>query len=286
MTKEENWHAVGKRNITGFISNPTSRVTLRELWQARYMVSQLIWRDLTVRYRQTLLGWLWALLNPVLNMTLYYAVFGLLLRVRSPEYQVPWALVLLCGLVPWMLFAATLNATSESLLNNLHLIKKIWFPRTALTVAATGVSLADFLLMLLCLGVFLYLCGIHWSLTSLPLLLLCGVLISLCGWSMGCILAVARLRFRDVRHLMPLLLQGLFYATPVVWTAELIPERWRWLLLFNPLSTLLAVFRYLLLAGPEPSLLSLVIAIVLCLILAVLGYGCFIRYEPEATERE
>ncbi|AYO66282.1 ABC transporter permease [Klebsiella pneumoniae] len=286
MTKEEYGQAVRKRNMTGFISDPTSHVTLRELWLARYMVSQLIWRDLTVRYRQTLLGWLWAFLNPVLNMTLYYAVFGLLLRVRSPEYQVPWAFVLLCGLVPWMLFAATLNATSESLLNNLHLIKKIWFPRIALTVAATGVSLADFLLMLLCLGLFLYLCGIHWPLTNLPLLLLCGALISLCGWSMGCILAVARLRFRDVRHLMPLLLQGLFYATPVVWTAELIPERWRWILLLNPLSTLLAVFRHLLLAGPAPSLFSLVIAIAVCLILGVLGYGCFIRYEPAATERE
>lgn len=284
MTKEQSRKANGLGK--GFVSHSASSVTLSELWQARYMVSQLMWRDLTVRYRQTWLGWLWALLNPALNMAMYYAVFGLLLRVGSPEYDAPWALVLLCGLVPWMLFAATLNSTSESLLNNLHLIKKIWFPRTVLTVAATGVSLADFLLMLVCLGGLLPLCGIHWSLTSIPLLLLCGILTALCGWGMGCILAVARLRFRDVRHLMPLLLQGLFYVTPVVWTAELIPNRWRWLLDFNPLSNLLALFRHTLLAGPMPSSFSLAASVAGSLALAILGYGCFVRYEPEATERE
>lgn len=271
---------------SGFISAPGSRETLRELWQARHLIGQLVWRDLTVRYRQTWLGWLWAVLNPALNMSLYYGVFGLMVRFRPPEYQAPYALVLLSGLVIWMLFAATLNATSECLLNNLHLIKKIWFPRVALTVAACGVSLVDFTLVLVCLLLLLVACGIFWSPLHLPLLMLCGLMTALCGWGAGCIMALLRLRFRDVRHLMPLLIQAMFYATPVVWTPGLLSVRWQWLEMLNPLAVLIATFRHVLLNGPAPSPLALTAAVAGSLLLAAVGYGFFVRFEPGATERE
>ncbi|WP_434747263.1 ABC transporter permease [Pantoea sp. Lu_F5_004] len=258
---------------------------MRELWQARHLVHQIVWRDLTVRYRKTWLGWLWALINPALNMTLYYCVFGIMVRFQSPEYRAPYALVLLCGLVVWMLFSAALNATSECLLNNLHLIKKIWFPRTALAVAACGISLVDFILTLLCLGLLLPLVGISWSPLQLPLLLLCGLMTALCGWGAGCVLAVLRLRYRDVRHLMPLLIQSMFYATPVVWTPGILPARWQWLASVNPLAALTTLFRHALINGAVPSPNALLAAGVSSLAVAAAGYAYFIRNEPEATER-
>lgn len=270
----------------GFVSAPGSSETLRELWQARHLIGQVMWRDMTVRYRHTWIGWLWAVINPALNMALYYGVFGLMVRFRPPEYHAPYALVLLSGLVIWMLFAATLNATSECLLNNLHLIKKIWFPRSALTLAACGVSLLDFILGLLCLGVLLPLCGIFWPLWQLPLLMLCGFLMALAGWGIGCILAILRLRYRDIRHLMPLLVQGIFYVTPVVWTPGLLPVRWQWLETLNPLAGIIALFRYALLRGPMPAPTALLIAVTASPLLAVVGYRLFVRYEPEATEKE
>lgn len=270
----------------GFISRPDSRATLFELWQARHLVVQLIVRDLTVRYRQTALGWLWALLSPALHLALYWGVFGLMVRFSPPEYTAPYPLVLISGLVLWMLFSSTVNAVSESLLNNVQLIKKIWFPRSALTLASTGISLMDFILAVLILLIVMPLTGGYWVPARLPLIVLCGLLTALTGWGMGCVLAVARLRFRDIRHLLPLLMQGLFYATPVVWTPGLISERGQALLSLNPLYALVGLFRSVLPGGPVPSWTQLAEAILGSLMMAAVGYGCFVRYEAQVMDRE
>lgn len=273
------------RSDAGFISSSASRETPVELWHARHLIFQIVWRDLTVRYRQTWLGWIWAVANPALNMMLYYGVFGLIVRFQPPEYHTPYALVLLCGLLIWMLFAASLNATSECLTNNLHLVKKLWFPRAALAVAACGVSLVDFMLGLLCLVVLLPLCGVHWSPLQLPVLILCGLMTAVCGWGGGCVMAVLRLRYRDIRHLMPLMTQALFYVTPVVWTPGVLPERWQWLESVNPLATFIAVCRRALLHDALPDIAQVICALAGSVLLGGAGYICFIFQEPEATER-
>ncbi|MEX3098846.1 ABC transporter permease [Serratia ureilytica] len=271
---------------TGFTSTAGTRATLPELWQIRWLVFQLIRRDLTVRYRQTSLGWLWAVLNPALNLAMYYTVFGIMVRMAAPEYPAPYALVLLSGLVLWMLFAGTVNTVSEVLLTNLHLIQKIWFPRTALTLAATGVSLTDFILALLLLGMMLPLSCHPWPLSHLPVLLLCGGLTALAGWGLGSLLAVLRLRFRDIRHLIPLLMQALFYLSPVVWTPGLLPARWQSLVAFSPLNGLISLFRYALLGGTPPSGSMMVTAVAGPLLLAALGSHLFSRYEAQVVDRE
>lgn len=269
-----------------FISTACSRATLAEIWQIRWLVIQLIRRDLTVRYRQTWLGWLWALLNPALNLAMYYTVFGLLIRVATPEYHAPYAFVLLSGLVLWMLFAATLNAVSETLLNHLHLIQKIWFPRTALTLAAAGVSLVDFLLALMLLGGLLFLTGHAWPLHDLPMLILCGGITALCAWGFGSLLAILRLRFRDLRHLIPLMVQALFYATPVVWTPGMLSPAWQHVMALNPLTGVLALFRHILLGGPPPSEAMLLLSSVGALLLAAVGGLAFSRFEARVVDRE
>jgi len=272
--------------LIGFTSVPNGRATLRELWLARHLISQLIRRDLTVRYRQTWLGWFWALLNPALSLAMYYSVFGIMIHMTSTEYPVPYSLVLLGGLVLWMLFASTTNAVSETLLNNLHLVQKIWFPRTTLTLAGMGVSLVDFALALTLLGLLLPLAGYPWLLSRLPLLLLCGALTALTGWGLGSVLAVLRLRFRDIRHLIPLLIQGMFYLTPVVWAPGLLSPHGQKFLVFNPLAGLMGLFRYALLGGTLPSSAMIITAIVGPLSVAMAGGLLFHYYEASVVDRE
>lgn len=272
--------------VRGFISTAGTRATWQEFWQVRWLILQLVRRDLTVRYRQTWLGGLWAVLNPALNLAMYYAVFGIMVRMAPPEYPVPYALVLLSGLVLWMLFASTANTVSEVLLTNLPLIQKIWFPRSALTLAATGVSLVDFSVALLLLGILLPLTGHTWPLSHLPVLLFCGLLTALAGWGLGSALAVLRLRFRDIRHLIPLMMQAMFYLTPVVWTPGILPPRWQGIMAFSPLNGLTGVFRHALLGGPAPSLMSVAIATGGPLLLAILGGCLFSRYEASVVDRE
>lgn len=270
----------------GFISLPNSRSSLRDLWNARYLVVQLIVRDLSVRYRHTLLGWLWAVLNPILNLGMYYVVFGIMIRVNPPEYKISYTWVLLSGLVLWMLFASTMNAVSDSLMNNLHLIKKVYFPRITLAVSAIASSVMDFFLSLLLMSMALFIIGCKASLMSVTLTFLCGVIASLCGWGLGCILAILRLRFRDLRHVIPLVVQGFFYLTPVVWTSGMISPSAANLLMLNPLNGVLALFRYALLNGPEPGLNALVISFTGCLVLIILGYFSFVRFEAQVADRE
>ncbi|MGQ3664468.1 ABC transporter permease [Citrobacter braakii] len=272
--------------MKGFISHPRSTSSLAELWHSRHLIGQLVLRDLTVRYRQTLLGWVWALLNPLLQLMMYYAVFGVIVRFNPPEYQVTYAWVLLSGLVLWMLFASTVNAVSEVLMNNLHLVKKIYFPRIALTLAGLGISMIDFLLALLWLCLLLPSFGIHFSVQYLPLLLLCGVQVALLGWGLGCLIALARLRFRDFRHIIPLIIQGLFYITPVVWTPGLLPSRWMKLAELNPMYGLIGLFRFALLGGPVPAVSTMIISAALSLFTALIGYWCFVHYEAQVTDRE
>lgn len=270
----------------GFDSGPNSRANLRELWQARHLVRQMMLRDLKVRYRQTWLGGLWAILSPTLNLCMYYAVFGLMIRMNTPDYQAPYVLVLLSGLVLWGLFQSLVNAVGDSLLNNLHLVKKIYFPRTALTVACMGISLVDFavaLLLLLGLSAFF---GVAPGLTRLPALVLCVLLILLAARGLGCLLAVAKVRFRDIQHLTPLVMQALFYATPVVWTPGLWSARMQNVLALNPLYGLCALFRWSLAGGPLPGWPVLLWSVVGSLLMAVIGDRLFVRYEAQVIDRE
>ncbi|TBL69142.1 ABC transporter permease [Hafnia alvei] len=269
-----------------FISTAKSTSTLKELWLARYLVVQLIRRDLTVRYRQTWLGWCWALLNPAMSLLMYYAVFGVLVRLSPPDYQVPYIFILLSGIVWWLLFSSIFNAVSDSLQNNLQLIQKIYFPRLGLTFVGLGVCSVDFLLVLVLL-LFLLLFN-HLPVYGLRLLIclpICWLLTAGLAWGMGCAVAILKLRFRDFRHLIPLLLQALFYAAPVVYTPSLVPTRWLFIYESNPLVAILGLFRYALFSGPMPPLLGLFISTSGTFIIASIGYLTFMQYEAQVVDR-
>jgi lipopolysaccharide transport system permease protein len=269
-----------------FISTAKSTSTYNELWQARYLVMQLIHRDITIRYRQTWLGWGWALLNPTMSLLIYYAIFGWVVRFTPPDYKVPYVLILLCGIVWWVLFSGIFNAVSDSLQNNLPLIQKIYFPRLGLTFVCLGVCSLDFLLvlsLLLLLLPFNHL-PVH-GLRLLTCIPVCWLLTAGLAWGSGCIIAILKLRFRDFRHIIPLLMQTIFYAAPIVYTPSLVPTRWLAIYESNPLVAILGLFRYALFSGPFPSLSSLLISTSGSFIIASIGYVYFTRYESEMVDK-
>ncbi|MDK9365412.1 ABC transporter permease [Lelliottia wanjuensis] len=269
-----------------FISHSRSHSTLAELWHSRYLIRQLMARDFSVRYHHTLLGWLWAIINPALNMTLYYIVFGLMVRLQAPEYPCDYSWVLLSGLMLWMLFSSTFNVVSESLTNNLHLVKKIYFPRVALTIAATGTCIFDFLLALIWMATLMLIFHVKFRVTYIPLALFGAANVVLSGWGVGCVFAVLRLKFRDFRHLIPFILQALFYLTPVVWTSGSVPAAFERLQVLNPVSGIFPLFRYSLLGGERPAACLVVFSSFSCILLAVVGYICFVYSEAGVMDRE
>ena len=272
--------------MTGFISKKNSHTTLAEIWACRYLIMQFVIRDLSVRYRYTFLGWLWAIINPALNLSLYYIVFGMIFKVQTPEYLAPYSLVLVSGLIFWNLFLSAMNAVSDSLENNLHLIKKIYFPRIVLTFSSLANCCFDFAISVFVISVGLISIGYNISFFSFLIVFFCGVIATMLGWGVGCFLAVLRIRFRDFRHIIPLFIQCCFYATPIVWTPVLVSNGLEHLLSLNPLNGMLALFRYALISGPFPKLNALCTSIVGCFIFTVVGYYVFVKYESQIVDRE
>ncbi|HCT5465639.1 TPA: ABC transporter permease, partial [Escherichia coli] len=125
-------------------STNNSKTTIKEIFDARYIIFQLARRDFLVRYKQTSLGLLWAIINPLVNFILYTVVFGLLVRVPTPDYSAPYSAVLVVGIIYWNFFSTCMNSVSDSLVNNMHLIKKVYFPRIVFGLSSTFVAVVDF----------------------------------------------------------------------------------------------------------------------------------------------
>jgi lipopolysaccharide transport system permease protein len=231
-------------------SSPPSIVnSLKEIWQRRELLEILARRDLAVRYKQTLLGIVWVVLQPALTMIVFSIVFGRLAGI--PSDGLPYPVFVLCGLVPWQLFSFALTHASNSLIENERLITKVYFPRILIPLATTLVGLVDFaiafaLLILACLA---YGVPLGPGVLAAPLLaLLCLVAALACGlW-----LAALNVEFRDVRYVLPFVVQIAMYVSPVAYPTSLVPAGWRWLYGLNPMAGIIDTFRWALIGGPSP----------------------------------
>lgn len=219
---------------------------MRELWAHRELLYFLTLRDLKVRYKQTLLGLSWVVMQPLM-MTLVFTVFlGILARV--PTGGLPYPLVAYSGLLPWMFVSGGVSGCSMSLIANANLISKVYFPRVLVPTAYMGTRLVDFMISFVILvGVILiyrfvlhYPLWISWSLASLPLVF---VLLTVFTLSLGILLSAINVKYRDVGVAVPVLIQLWMFVSPVVYPATLVPEQWRRLYFLNPLSGLIDSFR-------------------------------------------
>ena len=190
------------------------KIGLREIWRFRDLAYFFAWRDVKVRYKQTLFGAAWAIIQPLTLMVVFTFVFGAVLDVATPP-GVPKPIFYYAGLVPWTLFATSLTGASESLASNAGLVGKIYFPRLILPLSAVGSGLVDFAVSLsvLFLMMFAYGFGISWNVVWLPLLTLLDLLTAL---AFGVWLAALNARYRDVRYVIPFLVTVLLFVTPVI----------------------------------------------------------------------
>ena len=209
----------------------------KDLWAHRELLYFLTWRDVKVRYKQTLLGATWALLQPLLLMLIFSFVFGRLVGVKSEG--VPYPLFAYAGLLPWTFFTNAVTNSGNSLIGNTNLIKKVYFPRIIIPTAAVAAGLVDlgigFLLLIVLM--FYYHVGLHLSLLLLPLLI---VLLTLLALGIGMWMSALNVKYRDVRYALPFLMQVWLFASPVIYP---VPVRWRWLLALNPMTGIVQGFR-------------------------------------------
>jgi lipopolysaccharide transport system permease protein len=255
--------------------------TLREAWHYRELVYFLAWRDITVRYKQTAFGAIWAVLQPFLTMLVFTVLFGRIANL--PTDGVPRSLFYFSALLPWMYFSSALNSVGLSLISNASLLTKIYFPRVILPTAAAVSGLLDFLvasLMLLAMMIYFDV-PFRSSLLLWPILVVQLFMLTL---GVGAALAALNVRFRDVKHAIPFGIQLWLFVTPVIYPTSMVPEAYRWLLALNPLTGIVEAFRYAVVATPSFRFEHLAISAVTTLAMFVIGIAFFRKTERDFAD--
>lgn len=221
----------------------------RELLRYRDLFYFLIRRDVTVRYKQTVLGVLWAILQPVMYMLVFSLFFGRLAGL--PSDGLPYPVFLYAGLLPWMLFASSVSQSANSVIGSSNLVTKVYFPRLIIPLASVGAALVDFAVAssVLLVLMFYYAVMPGLSVWLLPLLVAGTVMTAL---GVGVFIAALNVSYRDFRYIVPFLIQLWLFLTPVIYPVSLVPPDWQWLLGLNPMTGLVGGFRAALLGQPMP----------------------------------
>ncbi len=217
---------------------------LKELGRYRELGFFLIWRDLKLRYKQTVIGIGWALLQPFLQMVVFSVFFGRLVKV--PSEGVPYPVFVYAGLLPWTFFANVVNACNYAVINNAGLIRKIYFPRLLIPIGAAGTGLVDFLLAFLMLIAIMLFYQMPLTISLLWLLPMV-IILFLTALGVGALLAALAVVYRDVRHVVSFIVQVWFFITPVIYPPTVISERFRFLMNLNPMTGIVTGFRAIIL---------------------------------------
>ena len=235
----------------------TERHYWRELWQYRELFQVLAWRDISVRYKQTVIGAAWALIRPFLTMVVFTVVFGKLAKLPS-DGTAPYALMVFAGILPWSFFATALSDASNSVIGNANLISKVYFPRLIVPIAAVMVAFVDFLISF---AIFVTLMVWYqfvpsWQILLLPAFAAIAFMASL---GVGVWITALNVRYRDFRYVIPFIVQLGLYVSPVGFSSSIVPDQWRLIYSLNPMVGVIDGFRWCLLGGESqlywPSLL-------------------------------
>ncbi len=259
-----------------------SAINLRDLWHYRELAYFLTWRDLKVRYKQTLLGAAWAILQPFLTMVVFSIFFGQLANVPSDGY--PYPIFNYTGLLPWGLFSTALTRASMSLVQSRNMITKVYFPRLIVPLASILAGLVDFAIS------FVVLLGMMWfyhitptsAVWTLPLFLLLAMITAL---GVGLWLSSMNVMYRDIGYIIPFLTQFWLFITPIAYPSSMIPDKWRLIYAINPMTGVVEGFRWALLgsqsAAPGP---ILIVSTAIALLLLVSGLFYFRRMERQFAD--
>ena len=248
----------------------------RDLWHYRELMYFLAWRDIAVRYKQTVIGIAWALLRPALTMLVFVAFRRL---VGLPAGAIPDPILVFAAVLPWQFFSSALSEASTSLIGNANLVSKVYFPRLVIPCAAVLTSLVDFLITLVLMAVLMLWYGFApgWQLIALPIFVLMSFGLAL---GLGLLLAALNVEYRDFRYVVPFIIQFGLFVSPVAFSTTEVPEAWRSLYALNPLVGIIDGFRWSLLGGNVPLLPDTIwIAAIVTVSMIMLGVWYFRRME-------
>ena len=241
---------------------------LHELWRYRELLWVLTERDIKVRYKQTVLGIAWAVIQPVMLMVVFSIFFGRL--AQMPADGLPYSIFVFAGLLPWTFFANAISSSAASLIGSSNLVSKVYFPRLIIPLASTGGGLVDFMIATTVLLAMMLFYGVGWSVNLVAAPLLIGGVIFI-ALGVGVWLSALTVAYRDFRYVVPFLVQFWMFATPVVYPASLAPPQWRWLLFVNPMAGFVEGFRSAFLSRPFdwPAIMISLIAAVAVFLMGV-----------------
>jgi lipopolysaccharide transport system permease protein len=225
------------------------RLDWREIWRYRELLYFLTWRDVKIRYKQTVLGAAWAILQPAMAMVVFTVIFGRLAGLEQRTGGIPYPIYVYTGLLPWTFFAGAITASSNSLISSTNLITKIYFPRLIIPLAAVGAGLVDLgVSFTVLLGLMLYYgTPVSWQLVLVPILL-AGTILAATG--VGTLLSALTVAYRDFRYVVPFMIQIWMFMTPVIYPSSIVPDRWRAFFSLNPMAGLVDGFRAAFLGRP------------------------------------
>jgi lipopolysaccharide transport system permease protein len=237
-----------------------------DLWKYRELFYFLAWRDILVRYKQTVIGMAWALIRPFLTMIVFTVIFGNVAKLPT-EGHAPYPILVFAALLPWQFFSGALTECSNSLINNANLLSKVYFPRLIVPTSAVIVSFVDFMISgMIMLGLMAWFDFVpDWRILTLPVFILIAFAASM---GVGLWLAALTVEYRDFRHIVPFLVQFGLYISPVGFSSKIVPEQWRLLYSLNPMVGVIDGFRWAILHGEsqiylQGSVLSLVVVALL-----------------------
>lgn len=250
---------------------------LRELWEYRELLYFLTWRDVKVRYKQTVLGAAWAIIQPFMTMVVFSLFFGKLAGIKT-DNDIPYPIFSYTALVPWTFFSNGLAQSANSLVTSANLLKKIYFPRLVIPISAVVSGVVDFVLAFTVLLGMMVVYGIYptVNIVFLPLFLLLAFITSL---GVGLWLSAMNVQFRDVRYTIPFLTQFWMFATPIAYPSSLLDQPWRTLYGLNPMVGVIEGFRWALLGTEAGSIPLMLVSTVAALVLLVSGAYYFRRLE-------
>ena len=255
---------------------------LREVWEYRELLYFFVWRDVKIRYKQTVIGIAWVILQPLLTMGVFTLFFGRLAKL--PSQGLPYPVFYFAALVPWMYFSYALQSATNVVVENQRVITKVYFPRLVLPFSAVLSGLVDFAIGFVVLVILTLGYGIRPTIAAmwLPLLLLLAILTAL---GVGLWMSALNALYRDVRYVMPFVVQFWMFASPVAYPSALVPERWRWLYGLNPMAGVIDGFRWALTGHGQPPGAVMLASVAMVAVVLVGGLFFFQRMEGTVADR-
>lgn len=255
----------------------------RDIWKYRELFFILAWRDIAVRYKQTILGFIWTILRPLLTMSIFVIIFGKIAKI-SIDADTSYSIFVFSALIPWFFFSTALSDASNSMILSSNLISKVYFPRMIIPSAAIIVACVDFLISLLILAILLIIFSHPLTLKILTLPLF-SILLFILAWSLGLFLAALNVKYLDFKFIIPFALQIGLYVSPIGFPTTIIPDEWKMLFYLNPLVGIIDGFRWAIIGrGLEINYIAIAISILECIIISTLSIKYFRSIERSIAD--